>query len=306
MKKITTILGCLIATVAVMNGQSYSNLPAGTTATQQSTSATVITSQLRTAAVLTYDDRGDFEDDYAGVLINEDFSGGPGAGQIVPCGTMISSAGDGCFAAGVLEDGFNITANSGEDVIYIGTGAVGNGITLVGANTFADRTLLNFSPDGVYAVGFDLFVSGETNAEITVYNTNGDLLDGFIVSNTPDTVNFFGIISDVAIGSIEMAGELDSGELFGNLAFGLDALSVKDNSLAGFNFYPNPTIGILNLSANKNIESVSIFSLLGQKVLTTKIGAAASDINLSGLASGTYVMEVNVEGKTGTYKITKK
>ena len=306
MKKITTILGCLIATVAVMNGQSYSELTAGTTATQQSTSATVITSQLRTAGVISYDDRGDFEDDYAGVLIDEDFAGGPGAGQIVACGPMISSAGDGCFAAGVLEEGFNVTADSGEDVIYIGKGAIGNTSTLVGANTFLDTTILSFSPAGVYAAGFDLFVSGEVNAEITVYDTNGDLLDGYIVSNTPDTENFFGVISDVAIGSIEMAGELESGELFGNLAFGFDPLSVKDNSLAGFNFYPNPTSGVLNLSANKNIESVSLFNLLGQKVLATKVGATASDINLSGLASGTYVLEVTVEGKTGTYKITKK
>lgn len=306
MKKITTILGCLIATVAIMNGQSYSELTAGTAATQQSTSASLITSQLRTAGVISFNDRGDFDDDYAGVLINEDFSGGPGAGQIIPCGPVISSAGDGCFAAGVLEDGFNITASSGDDVIYIGTGAIGNSITLVGANTFADRTILNFSPAGVYAAGFDFFVSGETNAEITVYDTGGNLLDGFILSNTPDTINFFGVISDVAIGTIEMAGELDSGELFGNLAFGLDALSVQDNSLAGFNFYPNPTTGVLNLSANKNIESVSIFSLLGQKIMTTKIAAASSDINLSGLSSGTYIMEVTVEGKIGTFKITKK
>lgn len=306
MKKITFILSCLIASFGVMNGQSYSEIPVGTTIVQQSSNATVITSQLRTAAVMSYDDRSIFDDDYAGVLINEDFSGGPGAGQIIPCGPIVSSAGDGCFAPGVLEDGFNITASSGGDVIYIGTGAIGNTITLVGANTFSDRTILNFSPAGVYAVGFDLFVSGETNAELTVYDTNGDLLDGFIVSNTPDSINFFGVISDVAIGSIEMAGELESGELFGNLSFGFDALSVKDNSLSGFNFYPNPTTGVLNVRANNNIESVSIFSLLGQKVLTTKIGAISSDINLGGLSSGTYIMEVTVEGKTGTYKITKK
>lgn len=307
MKKITTIFGCLIATVAVMNGQSYSELTAGTTATQQSTSSSVIISQQRTAGVISFNDRGDFDDGYAGVLVNEDFSGGPGAGQIIPCGTVVSSAGDSCFAAGVLEDGFNITAStSGGDVIYIGANAIGNTSTLLGANTFADRTILGFSPDGVYAVGFDLFVSGQTNCEITVYDIGGNLLDGFIVSNTPDTENFFGVISDVAIGSIEMAGELDSGELFGNLSFGFDALGVQDNSLAGFNFYPNPTTGVLNLSATKNIESVTIFSLLGQKVLSTKIGATTSDINLSGLVSGTYVMEVTVEGKIGTYKITKK
>lgn len=296
----------MIATVGIMNGQSYSDLPAGTTPINHSTIPTIITSERGTAAVISYDDRADFETDYTGVLINEDFSGGPGPGAITPCGPIVSSAGDGCFAPGVLEDGFNITADSGGDVIYIGSGAVGNISTLLGANTFADITILSFSPNGAYAAGFDFFVSGESESQIIVYDTSNVILDVFNLSNTPDTENFFGVISDVAIGKIEMVGANDAGELFGNLVFGFDALSVRDNSLAGFNFYPNPTTGALNLSANKNIDSVSLYNLLGQKVLSTKIGATSSDINLGGLARGTYVMEVTVEGKTGTYKITKK
>src|SRR5690606_23209203 len=48
------------------------------------------------------------------------------------------------------------------------------------------------------------------------------LLDSFTVVNTPDTENFFGVISDVAIGKIEFAGEADAGELLGNMAFGTD------------------------------------------------------------------------------------
>lgn len=84
-----------------------------------------------------------------------------------------------------------------------------------------------------------------------------------------------------------------------------DALGVADNSLAGFNYYPNPANEVMHLSAAKNIESVTVYNLLGQKVMATTIGAISSDLNLSGLAAGTYMMKVTVDGQTGTYKIIK-
>jgi hypothetical protein len=44
---------------------------------------------------------------------------------------------------------------------------------------------------------------------------------------------------------------------------------------------------------------------LGQQVISTEIGATTSDINLSGLTAGTYIMKVTVDGQTGTYKVLK-
>src|SRR5690606_31645447 len=100
--------------------------------------------QNATMALTTYSDRPTFEGDYPNALVSEDFSGGPGAGQIIDCGMVVSSAGDGCFGAGVLEDGFNIEASNSTTVIYIGSGAIGNTSTLMGANTFVEYTILNF------------------------------------------------------------------------------------------------------------------------------------------------------------------
>ncbi|MGB3344644.1 MAG: T9SS type A sorting domain-containing protein, partial [Aequorivita sp.] len=87
--------------------------------------------------------------------------------------------------------------------------------------------------------------------------------------------------------------------------YGTETIGVKDNVLAGFNYYPNPTTEFLHISAAKNIEAVAVYNLLGQKVMTNNIGATSSDLNLSGLAAGTYMMKVTVEGQTGTYKIVK-
>ncbi|MCG2420210.1 T9SS type A sorting domain-containing protein, partial [Aequorivita sp. F47161] len=62
---------------------------------------------------------------------------------------------------------------------------------------------------------------------------------------------------------------------------------------------------VLSLKAASNIEAVSIYNLLGQEVLRTEVGATTSDINLSGITTGAYVMKVTVNGQTGTYKILK-
>ncbi|WP_034259753.1 T9SS type A sorting domain-containing protein, partial [Aequorivita capsosiphonis] len=82
-------------------------------------------------------------------------------------------------------------------------------------------------------------------------------------------------------------------------------LSIADNTLDGFTFYPNPTSGSLSLSSVNTIDSVSIFNLLGQKVMDVNIEATASEVNLSGLTAGTYIMHVSVEGQIGTYKVMK-
>ena len=84
-----------------------------------------------------------------------------------------------------------------------------------------------------------------------------------------------------------------------------ELLSVADNTLGGFSYYPNPTSGTLSLKSVNNIDSVSFFNLLGQKVMDAKIGATTSEINISGLTAGTYIMHVSVEGQIGTYKVLK-
>lgn len=80
---------------------------------------------------------------------------------------------------------------------------------------------------------------------------------------------------------------------------------VSENSLDGFAYYPNPTSDILSLKSVNSIDSVAIYNLLGQRVIDTKIGATTSDINLSGLTAGTYIMKVVVDGQTGTFKVLK-
>lgn len=83
-------------------------------------------------------------------------------------------------------------------------------------------------------------------------------------------------------------------------------LGVEENSLEGFTFYPNPAKGIVNLSAKNTVKNVSIYSLLGQEVIQVSPEQKSPSINVSSLATGVYVMKVDVDGQIGTYKIIKK
>lgn len=80
----------------------------------------------------------------------------------------------------------------------------------------------------------------------------------------------------------------------------------NNNALSAFSFYPNPTSDIVHLKASKNIESAFLYNLLGQKVLNVKMNATSSELNVSGLTNGTYILKVSIDGEIGTYKLLKK
>jgi hypothetical protein len=79
-----------------------------------------------------------------------------------------------------------------------------------------------------------------------------------------------------------------------------------NNTIEGFVYYPNPAGSTLNLSAQDTIENVVIYNMLGQKVLDQNVNAPTSELNVSNLATGAYILQVSVNGQIGTYKILKK
>lgn len=83
-------------------------------------------------------------------------------------------------------------------------------------------------------------------------------------------------------------------------------VSVRENALAGFSYFPNPSSGVVQLESAKSIESVSLYNLVGQQVFTVVVGATASSLDVSHLSAGTYIMKVIANGEMGTYKFLKK
>ena len=77
-------------------------------------------------------------------------------------------------------------------------------------------------------------------------------------------------------------------EVYGKLA---EALSVKKYEKQAFTIYPNPvTNGILNISGDQEIESVEVYSILGNKI---NIPFNGNQLQVSALAAGTYFLRIN-------------
>lgn len=100
---------------------------------------------------------------------------------------------------------------------------------------------------------------------------------------------------------------------YNNDSFGEFQVSVYDASLSssafdltGFKAYPNPVKNILNLEYKSNITSISVYNLLGQEVLSRTINATSTNVDMSQLNSGAYIVNVSIDGALQTIKVIKE
>jgi len=83
-------------------------------------------------------------------------------------------------------------------------------------------------------------------------------------------------------------------------------LSNGDFSNDNFSYYPNPVKNTLNLSYTKNISNVSVYTILGQKVIENTINANNTQMDMSQLSRGTYIVKVTSDNQTKTIKVVKQ
>ncbi|MBL1222357.1 choice-of-anchor J domain-containing protein [Chryseobacterium sp. L7] len=82
------------------------------------------------------------------------------------------------------------------------------------------------------------------------------------------------------------------------------ALGVDDVTRnAGVKVYPNPVKDVLNISTDKKIRSIEIFSLTGQLIKTLE--KDTKQVNVSDLKKGVYLLRIKSEGKDESFKIVK-
>jgi photosystem II stability/assembly factor-like uncharacterized protein len=84
-----------------------------------------------------------------------------------------------------------------------------------------------------------------------------------------------------------------------------DYVSITENSDDDFNIYPNPVQDIVNLDhLDFEVDNLQIYSLTGQ--LIKEVAPNNSQINLSGLAAGTYMLKIISDKQTYTSLIMKE
>ena len=84
-------------------------------------------------------------------------------------------------------------------------------------------------------------------------------------------------------------------------------LALQDDEISEFKMFPNPVKDILYFKISKHIEqsTLTIYNLLGKAVLKKNIVKSENSIDVSTLASGLYVISIQSDNSTKSFKLIK-
>lgn len=165
---------------------------------------------------------------------------------------------------------------------------------------------INARPDAPTGTSPQGFNEGQTvssivmdQANVTWYNSNADAQSGQnpLAQSTPlvNGTTYYGVI----IG--QNGCPSSSFELIVDVALGNEDF-IKNE----LKYYPNPVIDILKITNSEKITQIEVFDLLGKRVKTKMTDDQEVNIDLSELASGTYMVQIKSESKTHFIKVIKK
>jgi hypothetical protein len=209
----------------------------------------------------------------------------------------------------ILYPNFN-TYGDGTDP-YWANGEIGNkvfeGNTYVEDNSLLGQNVLftGHCISNTLAEGYDgiAFVKVMTADYQTLNFTSSELVTGESFNINVDVADFPGAaIVQYGYAVKGLNANPTQMEALGNAVVGADALSVDKVVKNKAVIYPNPTSGILNIAVEGTVENVSVYNMMGQKVMQT----SGATVDVSALNSGMYVISTTVNGTTATSRFVKK
>ncbi|MDD3003966.1 choice-of-anchor J domain-containing protein [Flavobacterium sp.] len=84
------------------------------------------------------------------------------------------------------------------------------------------------------------------------------------------------------------------------------SLGVADFDNQSFTAYPNPVKDVLNINYTQNITDVTVYNILGQQVLFKNMNTNKPQLDMTSLATGTYLVKVKTENAVKTIKVVKE
>jgi hypothetical protein len=91
-----------------------------------------------------------------------------------------------------------------------------------------------------------------------------------------------------------------------NVRLSNPSLSNSDFDSSNFSFTPNPVRDILSFSSNKEINAIQIFNVIGQEVLTKRSVNSISQVDMTTLPNGVYMIRVTSDNQSRTIKVIKE
>lgn len=154
--------------------------------------------------------------------------------------------------------------------------------------------------EGGLPVAYDLYgveLGVELEGTITFYATEDDAING---------VNPLDLSAEVGQTTTYYATITVGGCVSEPFAVTFDIVLDRNGfDMAAFSYHPNPVSDVLNVNYSENITDITVFDIMGKKVLVKSFNQASAQVDFSGLASGVYTMKVQTETASKTVKIVK-
>ncbi|WP_081663271.1 Ig-like domain-containing protein [Flavobacterium subsaxonicum] len=150
------------------------------------------------------------------------------------------------------------------------------------------------------------FLAGETIATLDVTTATGATVTWYTLNGTTYTeVPVTTVLTDDTTYFVAQDTNGCESPKFGitaNLVLSANSFNLKDVVV-----YPNPTSGVVTVSGSTQLTGISVINMLGQEVLTQKANDTSVQVNVSQLASGTYILKVTAaNGATGSVRVVKQ
>jgi hypothetical protein len=91
-----------------------------------------------------------------------------------------------------------------------------------------------------------------------------------------------------------------------SLAVTVTTLANIDFESVKFNYYPNPVFDQLFITADKEINSIEVYNLIGQKLISLYPNVSETSIDFVNLPNAVYLVKLNANGVSKDIKVIKK
>lgn len=145
------------------------------------------------------------------------------------------------------------------------------------------------------------FPAGSTLASFAVTGTgiiwyDANALGNVLPSTTP-------IVSGTTYYASQTVGGCESVQRVAILAGTMLNVGGFDN--ANFKYYPNPVSNILTVSYSEAITGLKLYNMVGQQLITKSVNSNETQIDMSHLPAGSYLLEVSAGNKSKMVKLLK-
>jgi len=91
-----------------------------------------------------------------------------------------------------------------------------------------------------------------------------------------------------------------------NFSITSTSLGLEDvNTSSNFTYFPNPVNNVLSIKAQASIDSITVYNMLGQTVVRSTPNTTTTTVDMSGLQTGAYFVQVAINNSIETVRVIK-